>query len=105
MGETWLHHYTPESNRQSAEWTARDEPNPKRGKTQQSAGKVMASVFWDAQDLKRMLTGKKFSTNEEIIAESEAYFEAKEKSYYKNDIEKLHDRYNRCIALEGNYVE
>jgi hypothetical protein len=32
MDETWLLHYTPESNRQS-EWTERDEPNPKRGKT------------------------------------------------------------------------
>ena len=51
MDETWLHHFTPESNRQSAEWTAHDEPNPKRGKTQQSAGKVMASVFWDAQGI------------------------------------------------------
>ncbi|GFT88370.1 mariner transposase [Trichonephila clavipes] len=36
MDETWLHHFTPESNRQSAEWTARDEPTPKRGKTQKS---------------------------------------------------------------------
>ncbi|QQP54963.1 Mariner transposase, partial [Caligus rogercresseyi] len=51
MDETWLHHFTPESNRQSAEWTAYDEPNPKRGKTQQSAGKVMASVFWDAHGI------------------------------------------------------
>ncbi|XP_031630281.1 histone-lysine N-methyltransferase SETMAR-like [Contarinia nasturtii] len=56
-------------------------------------------------DLKRMLAGKKFSTNEQVIAETEAYFEDKEKSYYKNGIEKLEDRYNRCIALEGNYVE
>ena len=56
-------------------------------------------------DLKRMLAGKKFSSNEEVIAETEAYFEAKPKSYYKNGIEKLEDRYNRCIALEGNYVE
>ncbi|XP_047139010.1 histone-lysine N-methyltransferase SETMAR-like [Hydra vulgaris] len=47
IDETWLHHHTLESNRQSAEWTARDEPTPKRGKIQQSAGKVMASVFWD----------------------------------------------------------
>ncbi|GFX89241.1 putative DD34D transposase [Trichonephila clavipes] len=47
MDETWPHHFTPESNRQSAEWTARDEPTPKCGKTQKSAGKVMASVFWD----------------------------------------------------------
>ena len=51
MDETWLHNYTPESNRQSAEWTARDEPNPKRGKTQQSVGKVMASVFWDSHGI------------------------------------------------------
>ena len=48
VDETWLHHYTPESKRQSAEWSNHDEPNPKRGKTQQSAGKVMATVFWDA---------------------------------------------------------
>jgi len=192
MDETWIHHYTPESNRQSAEWTGRGEPKPKRGKMQQSAGKVMASVFWDARgiifidyckkghtinsdyyiallehlkdqiakkrphlkkkkvlfhqdnalchksiktmaklhelgfellphpayspdlapsdfflfaDLKRMLAGKKFSSDEEVIAETEAYFETREKSYYKNGIEKLYDRYNRCIALEGNYIE
>lgn len=192
MDETWIHHYTPESNRQSAEWTATGEPTPKRGKTQQSAGKVMASVFWDAHgiifidylekgktinsdyyiallerlkveiakkrphmkkkkvlfhqdnapchkslktmaklhelgfellphppyspdlapsdyflfsDLKRMLAGKKFGSNEEVIAETEAYFEAKPKEYFKNGIEKLEGRYNRCIAIEGNYVE
>ena len=51
MDETWLRHFTPESNRQSAEWSARDEPTPKRGKTQQSTGKVMASVFWDAHGI------------------------------------------------------
>jgi len=52
-----------------------------------------------------MLTGMKFSANEEVIAETEAYFEAKDKSYYKNGIEKFEDRYNCCIALDGNYVE
>jgi hypothetical protein len=45
MDETWLLHNTLEINRQSAEWIKRDERNPKRGKTQRSAGKVMASVF------------------------------------------------------------
>jgi hypothetical protein len=45
MDVTWLLHNTPESNRQSAEWTERDEPNSKRRKTKRSAGKVMASVF------------------------------------------------------------
>lgn len=28
IDEIWLHHYTLESNRQSAKWTASDEPNP-----------------------------------------------------------------------------
>lgn len=37
-------------------------------------------------DLKRMLAGKKFSSIEEVIAETEAYFEAKDKSYYKYGI-------------------
>jgi [histone H3]-lysine36 N-dimethyltransferase SETMAR len=46
-------------------------------------------------DLKRMLAGKKFSTYEEVIAKTEAYFESISKSYYKNGIEKLCDRYNR----------
>ncbi|KAL7727958.1 hypothetical protein ACLKA6_019517 [Drosophila palustris] len=48
MDETWIHHFTPESNRQSAESHAGGESRPKRPKTQQLAGKVMASVFWDA---------------------------------------------------------
>jgi hypothetical protein len=178
MDVTRLLHNTPDSNRQSAEWTERDELNPKRGKTQWSAGKVMASVFWDVRgikfiyylekgqtinieyyiallerlndkikkkrthlkkkkvlfhqdnvlchksikttakvhelgyvlcsylpyspdlapndlflfaDLKRMLAEKKFTTNEEIITETEAYFEAMSKSYYKNGIEKWYD--------------
>ncbi|GFT66722.1 putative DD34D transposase [Trichonephila clavipes] len=94
MDETWLHHFTPESNRQLAEWTARDEPT-----------KVWkdAKVGW--QDIKRMLAGQKFCASEEVIAETEAYFKAEDKSYYKNGIEKLYGRNNRCIALEGNYIE
>ena len=48
MVEAWTHHYTPQTKRSSAEWTTACESRPKRPKTQQSAGKVMASVFWDA---------------------------------------------------------
>jgi hypothetical protein len=63
------------------------------------------SNFFLFADLKRMLDGKKFSTNEEVITETEAYFEAMSKSYYKNGIEKKYDRYYHCIALERNYIE
>ena len=51
MDETWIHHYSPESNWQSAEWTAKDENRPKRPKTQMSIGKVLVSVFWNAHGI------------------------------------------------------
>ena len=51
MDETWIHHYTPESNRQSAEWTEKGENRPKRPKIQMPAGKLLASIFWNAQGI------------------------------------------------------
>ena len=51
IDETWIHHYTLESNRMSAEWTAKGENRPKRPKTQVSAGKVLVSVFWNAHGI------------------------------------------------------
>ena len=51
MDETWIHHFTLESNQQSAEWTAADESCPKWPKIQISAGKVLAFIFWDVQSI------------------------------------------------------
>ena len=51
MDKTWIHHFTPESNQESAEWKAAGEIHPKWPKTQTSAGKVLASIFWDAQGI------------------------------------------------------
>ena len=51
MDETCIHQYTPETERSSAEWTAAGESRPKRPKTQQWAGKVMASIFCDAHGI------------------------------------------------------
>ena len=42
---TWIRQYTPETKRSSVQWTAAGESYLKRSKTQQLAGKVMASVF------------------------------------------------------------
>ena len=47
IDETWIHHFILEPKRASAEWKEEGESQPKHPKTQQSAGKVMASVFWD----------------------------------------------------------
>ena len=51
MDKTWIHHFTPESKRSSSEWIAAGEPRPEHPKAQQSAGKVMASVFWDVHGI------------------------------------------------------
>ena len=56
-------------------------------------------------DLKRMLQGKSFDSNEEVISETGAYFEAKDKSFNKKVIELLKKRWNQCITLEGDYVD
>ena len=48
MDETWIQRFTPESREGSKQWIKPGESAPKRPKTQQSIGKVMASVFWDA---------------------------------------------------------
>ena len=42
-----MHHYTPESNRQSAEWFLPRESRTKRPKPQKSAVKVLANILWD----------------------------------------------------------
>lgn len=192
MDETWIHYYTPESKRQSAEWLEPGESRPKRPKTQQSAGKILASVFWDARgiifidylekgrtitgeyyaalldrlnneikkkrphmakkkvlfhqdnapahtsmitmaklnelkyellphppyspdlapsdyylfpNLKRWLMGKRFTSNEDVKCETDAYFEGLDKSYFMKGIRMLEERLKKCLALEGNYVE
>lgn len=49
--ETWIHHYDPETKQQSMQWQRRGNPAPIKFKVQSSAGKIMASVFWDAEGI------------------------------------------------------
>ena len=51
VDETWVHYYEPENKVQSRQWVGPGSPRPKKFKTQPSAGKVMATVFWDAKDV------------------------------------------------------
>lgn len=192
MDETWIHHYSPESDQEATYWQEAGESRAKRPKTLQSAGKVLASVFWDADgiifidylehgrtitadyyiglldrldnilrekrkrtqrknilflhdnapahkahkamtkleqlgyelvqhppyspdlapsdyylfpNLKRMLRGKRFYTNEQVESETNAYFEGLSKEYYETGIKMLEKRWSRCIELNGDYVE
>lgn len=47
--ETWVHHFDPETKSQSMQWKHVTSPTPKKFKSTPSSGKVMASVFWDAE--------------------------------------------------------
>ena len=47
VDETWVHYYEPENQAQSRQWVGPGSPRPKKFKTQPSAGKMMATVFWD----------------------------------------------------------
>lgn len=183
MDETWIPYYAPETQ-------AAGEPRAKRTKTQHAAGKIRASVFWDAwgilfidyledgetidddrylnqlvrlkeeiakkrlhmkfekvlyhQDVapslaindklndlnfqllphqanspdlapsnfylfadlkKKVLAGKRFESNVEVIARTEAYFENKDESFYRIGIEMLEKRWSVCMSLDGDYVD
>lgn len=45
--ETWVHHFDPESKRQSMQWKHAISPPPRKFR----AGKVMATIFWDAEGI------------------------------------------------------
>ncbi|UYV81448.1 hypothetical protein LAZ67_20001231 [Cordylochernes scorpioides] len=47
--ESWLHHSTSETKRQSMVWKKPEESAPKKAKITISAGKVIAIVFWDCK--------------------------------------------------------
>ena len=49
--------------------------------------------------------GKRFGSNEEVISENEAYFEAKDKFFFTNGMKLLEKHWNQCIAREGDYVD
>jgi len=44
-----VHHFDPESKRESMMWKHVGSPPAKKFKVTASAGKVMATVFWDNQ--------------------------------------------------------
>ena len=49
--EVWLHHYDPESLQQSKQWKHPGSPRPTRARMDPRAGKIMATIFWDAEGI------------------------------------------------------
>ena len=51
MDETWICHHDPKLKQERLQWTEAGCSAPKQVKSQRSAKKVMASVFWDAKGI------------------------------------------------------
>ena len=51
VDETWIHHFDPVSKVQRKAWKHASSPPPKKFRVVASAGKVMATVFWDADGI------------------------------------------------------
>ena len=49
--EMWIHHWDPESKLETMQWKHVESPPPKKFRTRTSAGKVMATIFWDSEGL------------------------------------------------------
>ena len=59
VDETLIHYYEPVNIAQSRQWVGPGSPRPKNFKTQPSAGKVMATVFWGAKCIMLDLSPKR----------------------------------------------
>ena len=49
VDETLVHYFEPQNKAQSRQWAGPGSPRPKKFMKQPSAGKVMATVFWNAK--------------------------------------------------------
>ena len=56
-------------------------------------------------NLKKCSEERDSQEREQLIAETEPYFEGLDKSYYSDGLKKLENRWIKCIELKGDYVE
>ena len=66
---------------------------------------MAASDFYMFPKLKSNLCGTQFGSQEGIIAAVNMYLEDQEKDFYLEGINKLEQRWTKCIALKGDYIE
>ena len=55
--------------------------------------------------LKKFLRGKHFPSDEALISETESWFSSKNADFYKNGLRKCRERWAKCVALQGDYIE
>ena len=56
-------------------------------------------------NLKKSLAGQIFANNDKVESAVNGYFEEFDGSYYKQGVEDIEYRWEKCIASQGDYVE
>lgn len=94
--ETWVYHKDPESKMESMQWKHQLSPTPKRFKVGKSAGKVMATVFWDEEGIlllefmprKSTITGETYANTLKALREA---IKEKRRGKLTSNVLLLHD--------------
>ena len=63
------------------------------------------SDFFLFPNLKKNLRGRRFADSSEVISATEAYFGQQDKSFFSDGLKLLKSRFEKCVALKGDYVE
>ena len=63
------------------------------------------SDFYLFPKLKSHLRGTQFRSNEGVTAAVNEYLDDQEKDFYLEGISKLEQRWTKCIALKGDFIE
>ena len=91
----------------SRQWVGPGSPRPKKFKTQLSAGKMMATVFWNAKGVIMLdfLPKRSTITDEEVVTAVEEWVNGKDPDFFICGLMALEHLWSKCITLEGNYIE
>ena len=105
--ETWVHQHDPETKHESTQWKHKESPTPKKFRVQQSAGKIIVTVFWDSEGVlllefmphKTTITGDTYASTMVTLQED---IEQKHRAKLSAGVLLLHDN---APAHHGCYKE
>jgi hypothetical protein len=55
--------------------------------------------------MKRVLGGKRFRNNDEVIAAVQSWIHKQPKTFFETGIKKLPERWHKCMAVNRDYIE
>ena len=63
------------------------------------------SDFYLFRLLKKELRGKRFKEGDDLKLATEQWLESREENFYLKGIQELEKRWNKCINVDGDYIE